>query len=85
MDILDLQSKIEQASQADILQVYENLEAGSHNHLRAFVFQLKSLTGEEYIPKYLSTEEYRSIIAGTAGNRSQGGLGSKETGGLQGR
>ena len=61
MDIFDLQSRIEQTSQVDILQVYANLEAGSRNHLRAFVFQLKSLTGEEYISNFFPLKNTRAL------------------------
>lgn len=35
---------------------------GSRNHLRAFVSQLKS-RGIEYVPQYLSPEEYQAIIS----------------------
>lgn len=41
IDIQDLQTRVEQASMPNIIQVYENLEAGSRHHLRAFVSLLK--------------------------------------------
>ena len=37
---MDIQQAIDETSQADIVLVYENLMAGSFNHLRAFVGQM---------------------------------------------
>lgn len=47
---------------ADIAQVYENLNRGSRNHLRAFVGQLRA-RGEAYEPSYLSAETVEQILA----------------------
>ena len=62
IDIIDLSEYIAQTDVADIILVYENLMKGSRNHLRSFVSTLKNLTGETYVPQYLSQEEYDSII-----------------------
>lgn len=70
IDILDLQSRIEQTSMPDIIQVYENLETGSRNHLRAFVSLLKLQTSEVYIPGYLPEDMFQSIISDMPGNNS---------------
>ncbi|BBB47111.1 DUF2202 domain-containing protein [Pelolinea submarina] len=67
IDILDLQDTIANTTQADIRLVYENLLAGSSNHLRAFVNTLQQ-TGETYQPQYLSAEEYQAILAGANSN-----------------
>jgi hypothetical protein len=78
IDILDLDEAIAQTSQADIVQVYQSLRAGSENHLRAFVSTLERQTSETYQPQYLSPEAYAAIINGTQsqGNGSSGGNGN---------
>jgi hypothetical protein len=72
VDILDLQSCLEETDQADIQQVYTNLERGSENHLRAFVNTLLRQTGETYQPQYLSPEVYQAILDGTLPGSRQG-------------
>ncbi|MCB9419080.1 MAG: DUF2202 domain-containing protein [Ardenticatenaceae bacterium] len=78
IDILDLDKAIAETGQADIVQVYQSLRAGSENHLRAFVSTLERQTGETYQPQYLSLEAYAAIISGTQsqGNGSAGGNGN---------
>ncbi len=75
IDILDLEKYIAQTELADITQVYENLLAGSRNHLRSFVTTLERQTGEAFQPQYLSPEAYQEIISGSfeTGRGSQGG------------
>jgi hypothetical protein len=63
LDIRDLDIAMSETSNENILQVYANLQKGSRNHLRSFVRQLES-RGEKYAPKYISLEDYNSIIAG---------------------
>jgi len=62
MDITDLAGLIEKVTDESIIMVFENLEMGSRNHLRAFTRQL-TILGLNYIPVYLSTEEYSQIIS----------------------
>jgi hypothetical protein len=81
IDILDLQERIGSTDELEILQVYENLLAGSENHLRAFVSQLESRSGIQYQPQYLSPEVYEQIIAGQPGYRSGAGGGRGGQGG----
>jgi len=85
IDILDLQDTIANTAQADIRLVYENLLAGSANHLRAFVNTLQMQTGATYQAQYLSTEEYEAILAGGGttgvGNGAQGQPGGRGRGG----
>jgi len=75
IDILDLEKYIAQTELADITQVYENLLAGSRNHLRSFVTTLERQTGETFQPQYLSPEAYQEIMSGNfkTGRGGQGG------------
>jgi hypothetical protein len=73
IDILDLQERLAETDNVDIERVYENLMAGSENHLRAFVSNLKAQTGETYVPEYMSQAEYDEIISAAG---SQGGNGA---------
>ena len=61
VDILDLDERMEQTDNSNILKVYSSLEKGSEAHLRAFVAQLK-LRGYYYEPQFLSQEEFDDII-----------------------
>lgn len=61
LDIVDIQTALNDIDNQDIRLVYENLMKGSRNHLRSFV---KTLTqqGESYSPIYLSQEDYDAIV-----------------------
>jgi hypothetical protein len=61
LDIIDLRDCIAVARHADIIRVYQNLESGSGNHLRAFVGQLAA-RGVTYQPQYLTPEQYKKIV-----------------------
>jgi len=61
LDIADLQSLATTAP--DIQLVYDNLEKGSRNHLRAFTKQLTK-NGATYTPVHITQAEYDAIIAG---------------------
>ncbi len=71
IDILDLQARLAETDNAAIERVYTSLMAGSENHLRAFVSNLKSRTGETYVPQYLTQAAYDAILAASG----QGGRG----------
>jgi len=77
IDILDLEKYLAQTDSDDIIQVYENLLAGSRNHLRSFVTTLERQTGEIFQPQYLSQEAYDEIISGSfeTGRGNGGGYG----------
>ena len=60
LDIKDLQERTTTTS--DINLVFQNLERGSRNHLRAFTRQL-SQQGETYVPIYISQSEFDEIIS----------------------
>ena len=61
IDIIDLWNCMAATTHKDVLNVYQNLEAASENHLRAFVGQLAS-RGVTYEPVYLTPEQYQQII-----------------------
>ncbi|MDY0019709.1 MAG: DUF2202 domain-containing protein [Anaerolineae bacterium] len=65
IDILDLEERLAQTTNADIRQVYTNLLKGSRNHLRAFTKTLERQTGETYQPQYLTPAAYQAIVTGT--------------------
>jgi hypothetical protein len=61
VDIYDLQNFILGTNNADIKTVYSFLNCGSKNHMRAFTSQLNN-SGIQYIPQYISVDEYAAII-----------------------
>lgn len=93
LDIYDLDEALEGAQNPDVIRVFENLKAGSENHIRAFVAQLEA-AGVTYKPDYISEEQYKDIIEGnqgmnragfgkvgtTAGNSAPFGQNGKEAG-----
>jgi hypothetical protein len=84
MDIADLRKAIESTDNNDLKRVYQNLEQGSQNHLRAFSMQLKKLGGT-YTATSLNQNDFDSIAnsrMGQSGN--QGGGGSRGRGNNQG-
>jgi hypothetical protein len=72
IDILDLEERVEQTDQADIVQVYQNLLSGSQNHLRAFVSNLQRRDGAVYTPQYLSQQAYDETVEAQT-ERGRGG------------
>ncbi|MEZ4992275.1 MAG: DUF2202 domain-containing protein [Saprospiraceae bacterium] len=68
IDILDLQDQLTNVvDNQDITLIYESLQKGSRNHLRAFVRNMDNI-GITYAPEYLSQAEYDVIIAGDMEN-----------------
>ncbi|RRQ48058.1 DUF2202 domain-containing protein [Maribacter algicola] len=61
LDIVDLEDQMQSISNGDILNVFESLQCGSRNHLRAFVGAINQMGGN-YTPQYLSMEEYLNIL-----------------------
>ena len=61
LDIKDLQDR--KTTTPDIALVFDNLEKGSRNHMRAFIRQLDRF-GVTYTPTYISQEEFDEIISG---------------------
>jgi len=66
IDIIDLQHAIDDAEHDDIARVYQNLQMGSHNHLRAFVAQLEK-NGIEYKAQYMTPEAVDAILNTSSG------------------
>jgi len=84
IDILDIEEYIAETDEADIQLVYQNLIAGSENHLRAFVRVLGNQTGEEYSPQFITQERYDEIMQGTSG-AGNGQAGNSQAGKGNGR
>jgi len=61
LDIADLEARIQQAQQQDIINSFGFLKMASHNHLRAFVRRLK-MEGVSYEPVILSKAAFNKII-----------------------
>lgn len=61
VDIKDLEDLMGETENEEILLVYDNLQRGSRNHLRAFVKVLKSY-GIVYVPSVLTQEDFDAII-----------------------
>ncbi len=58
----------------EITAVYESLNCGSRNHLRAFMKQLKA-NKETYTPQFLTQERFDKILKGSheqCGKKSKG-------------
>lgn len=68
IDILDLRARLAQTDNADIQQVFNNLLAGSANHLIAFTSALQAHSGETYQPRFLSPEDYAAIAGASSRN-----------------
>ncbi|MEI2740303.1 MAG: DUF2202 domain-containing protein [Chitinophagaceae bacterium] len=71
LDIADLDKRIKQTSQQDILSTYSYLKMASENHLRAFVRRLK-VQGEVYKPTILSKAQFDKIIETETRSRQSG-------------
>ncbi len=64
LDIVDLKAYIKATDKIDLIEVYQSLECGSRNHLRAFVRGITN-SGADYTPQFLSIEDYDAIISGS--------------------
>ncbi|MBN2692486.1 MAG: DUF2202 domain-containing protein [Burkholderiaceae bacterium] len=60
LDIFDLVEARSRARQPEILAVYDDLERGSRNHLRAFFRHLQR-HGGEYVPQYMSQTDFEAV------------------------
>lgn len=69
IDMIDIQHAIDETEHRDIQRVYENLMAGSKNHLRAFVSEVEAM-GVAYPAQYLDQVTVDEILSGTTGMRS---------------
>lgn len=62
VDIKDLSDRLAKSSSQDIQVVFDALMSASENHLRAFTSNLNMFFGKDYVPSYLSKEEYQKIV-----------------------
>ena len=65
LDINDIDGFIVDTDHDDIAAMYEVLNCGSRNHMRAFSKNLTNL-GKEYEPQFISLEKYILIIESTS-------------------
>ncbi|MEN8247624.1 MAG: DUF2202 domain-containing protein [Bacteroidota bacterium] len=72
LDIKDLNEFKAETTDPEIIKIYNALTCGSRNHMRAFTSRLDSL-GLEYVPQFISQEEYDAIISGEGERCGQGG------------
>ena len=63
MDIADLDQLMAATTNKDLLGVYDNLNRGSRNHMRAFSRQLGNMD-VVYTPTYINKDRYVAIING---------------------
>jgi hypothetical protein len=81
IDILDLQTRLAQTDNPDIVQVFNSLLNGSVNHLRAFANVLSTQTGETYQPQYLSPADFQALVGSSGSGSANGGRGNGRGGG----
>jgi len=62
-DILDLQDALARNDNTDIDTVYDRLQCGSRNHLRAFAGVLKAITGQDYLAQVMVQQDVDDILA----------------------
>ena len=62
LDIFDIRAMRENTENSMVIDVYDSLECGSSNHLRAFTSQLSALNAD-YEPQYLSATDTQAILA----------------------
>lgn len=67
LDIYDLQQALNDVEKDNITKLFESLQCGSRNHLRAFTNVIENLDGT-YIPQHITPSEYESIL--TANNEN---------------
>ncbi len=72
-DIADLIDELAAVEHSDIQRVYQNLEKGSENHLRAYVSTLQRQTNETYEPQILDQTTFNEIVSATTGRGRRSG------------
>jgi hypothetical protein len=75
LDIADLEKEMKTVTHEDIRVVYEHLQNGSENHLRAFNRNIEIATGETYTPSFISKDTLEIIL-----NDETRGMGMGERG-----
>jgi hypothetical protein len=64
LDIFDIEEMMKSTVKADILSVYDILQCGSRNHMRAFSQQISSMD-TTYSVQYISESDYQLILSGS--------------------
>lgn len=82
IDILDLEERLSETDNVDILRVYNNLLRGSENHMRAFVSTWERQTGEDYElqDSDFDQDRFEEIMSGSRGRGNSGGRGNSSPG-----
>ncbi len=62
LDINDIDHFTANTSKSDLLNVYNNLDCGSKNHIRSYTSQLV-LNGVVYVPQFVSIADYNAILS----------------------
>lgn len=75
IDIMDLEERLGDVTNAEVRRVFENLTFGSENHLRAFANNIEIQTGEIYVPQFMDQADYDAIV--DAGGRMGGSMGGR--------
>lgn len=63
VDIRDLGDAISGTTKTDLIDMYEMLECGSRNHMRAFTKNIDS-RGATYTPQFITQAQYDEVING---------------------
>ena len=61
LDIQDLEVRLERTDNEDVRTVFQNLQKGSRNHLRAFAGLLEQ-SGMPYEPQYISIDAFELVV-----------------------
>jgi hypothetical protein len=75
LDIADLKKEVKGVTHEDIRVVYEYLQKGSENHLRAFNRNVEIATGETYVPSFISKDAFEIILDTETGMMGMSGRG----------
>jgi hypothetical protein len=68
LDYLDLEEALKNTDNDDLKIVYRNLQDGTRNHMRAFVFQLEAM-GESYDAQFIEDATLEEILSSSNGAR----------------
>jgi len=71
LDIHDIQNMAARTDDPTALATYESLECGSHNHMRAFMEQLRT-RGADYDVQFISNDYFIEILAEAKGSCGDG-------------
>lgn len=79
VDIYDLEESLAQTENEAIITIFEHLKCGSSNHMRAFS-RLLDNNDTEYVPQFITLEEYNEILSGENGPCGTGNQNGKKNG-----